>query len=215
MSSSTDPFEATFRVTVDRPTAWRRLTEATLAASASADAPTRLRLPGLDAAATVVESDAPGRLRATKDEEPFAGTDIVVTLTDVDGGTRIHIVQSGFDAGFGAPRHLMEIGWRYIVADLRTHLGTGVAPGRHLRPWGDLGAAATPEDGGLRVDDVRSGGLADRIGLVDGDLLTVLAGAPVTDALELETVLRVIDGGATVTAEWVRAGELHAPRDRP
>ena len=83
---------------------------------------------------------------------------------------------------------------------------------RHLRAWGDLGADVTPVDGGLRLRHVRDGSLAGRLGLLDGDLLVVLGGAPVSGHDDLLTVLRVLGDrpGGDVSAEWVRAGQLMA-----
>ena len=205
---STDGFEATFRLQVDRTTAWRRLT----GDDAGTEPGAHLWLPGFDAQATVTDVEPLRRLRATKDDEPCAGTDIVVTLEDDETGTRITVVQSRFGDWMPAMREMMAIGWRFIVADLRLFLATGVDARRHLRPWGDLGADASAADGGVRVEGVRVGGLADRLGMVDGDLLVTLAGAPVASCDDLVTVLRVLDAGAAadVGAEWVRAGELVA-----
>jgi len=202
---TTDRFEATFRLRIERGAAWERLTGRPLDAEGDGD---RLWLPGFDSAVTVTDAVAPDRLRATKDDPPCAGTDIVVTLTDEDTGTRIHVVQSRFGDQLPAPRDLMEIGWRHIVADLHTFLATGVHPRRHLRPWGDFGAATSASDGGILVRDVRPDGLADRLGLVDGDLLTSLAGAPVSSVGDLDTILRVIDPADLPRAEWVRDGRL-------
>lgn len=204
---TTDRFEATFRLRVDRVTAWQRLTSRPLNQDENPDHD-QLWLPGFDSAATVIDADPPDRLQATKDDQPCAGTDIVVTLTDEDTGTRIHVVQSRFGDQLPAPRDLMAIGWRHIVADLHTFLATGAHAHRHLRPWGDLGATATARDGGLLVEGIRPGGLADRVGLTDGDLLTVLAGAPVSAPADLDTILRVVDPGTTPPAEWVRDGTL-------
>ena len=97
---------------------------------------------------------------------------------------------------------------RYIVADLQTYLATGVDPRRHLRPWGDLGADATAIDGGVRVDRVRPGALANRLGITAGDLLVTLAGAPVASLDDLVTILRVLDSSARPDAEWIRSGSL-------
>ncbi|MGH9230957.1 MAG: SRPBCC domain-containing protein [Acidimicrobiales bacterium] len=205
---TTDGFEATFRLGIDRTTAWQRLTSRPLDHDEDTDLD-RLWLPGFDSAATVVDADAPDRLQTTKDDEPCAGTDIVVTLTDEDTGTRIHVVQSRFGDQLPAPRDLMAIGWRHIVADLHTFLATGVHAHRHVRRWGDLGATATALDGGLTIGDIQTGGLADRLGLADGDLLTTLAGAPITTHDDLDTVLRVIVPTASPSAEWVREGTLH------
>jgi hypothetical protein len=210
---SDDGFEATFRLRVDRATAWERLT-------GEGPSDRHRWLAGFDAQATVQEMDAPNRLRATKDDQPCAGTDIVVTLTDEATGTTIHVVQSGFGDWFPAMRELLSVGWCYIVADRRTFLATGVHARRHLRAWGDLGADASADDGGVRVRSVRPGGLAERLGLADGDLLVTLADAPVTSLAELATILRTLDGsredgsrddGSRVpAAEWIRDGALLA-----
>ncbi len=203
-----ESFQATFRLRIDRPTAWQRLTANRLD---PADGRDRLWLPGFDSTATVVDADPPTQLHATKDDEPCAGTDVIVTLTDDATGTRIRVVQSRFGDRLPAPRDLMDIGWRLIAADLHTYLATGVHPGRHLRPWGDLGATTTVLDGGLGLTDVRPGGLADRIGLVDGDLLVGLCGAPITSHTDLHSALRAIDASSQPTAEWIRDGQLCGP----
>jgi Activator of Hsp90 ATPase homolog 1-like protein len=201
---TTDRFHASFRVRIDRDTAWHRLT----ADEAGSDVPAHLWLPGFDSQVTVVDAAAPDRLRATKDDEPCAGTDIVVTLEDEDTGTRVHVTQSRFGDWLPTRYEIMSVGWRYIVADLQTYLATGVHARRHLRPWGDLGAEATAIDGGVSIDGVREGTLAHRLGLTSGDLLVTLAGAPVASLDDLVTVLRVLDATARPDAEWIRSGAL-------
>jgi uncharacterized protein YndB with AHSA1/START domain len=201
---TTDRFHASFRVRIDRDTAWHRLT----ADEAGSDVPAHLWLPGFDSQVTVVDAAAPDRLRATKDDEPCAGTDIVVTLEDEDTGTRVHVTQSRFGDWLPTRYEIMSVGWRYIVADLQTYLATGVHARRHLRPWGDLGAEATAIDGGVSIDGVREGTLAHRLGLTSGDLLVTLAGAPVAALDDLVTVLRVLDATARPDAEWIRSGAL-------
>jgi hypothetical protein len=198
---SVDHFEATFVLSVDRATAWSRLTEHL--------ARTGGWLPGFDAQTTVTARDDGARLQATKDDEPCAGTEIVVALADADAGTRITVVQSRFGDWLADRYGVMAVGWRHIVADLQTYLATGVHARRHLRPWGDLGAEVTPVGGGLQLGEVRSATLADRLGLRAGDLLVVLGGAPVSSYDDLLTALRVLDGRRVdVTAEWVRDGAL-------
>ncbi|HEU0172207.1 MAG TPA: SRPBCC domain-containing protein [Acidimicrobiales bacterium] len=201
---TTDRFHASFRLRIDRDTAWHRLT----ADEAGSDVPAHLWLPGFDSQVTVVDAAAPDRLRATKDDEPCAGTDIVVTLEDEDTGTRVHVTQSRFGDWLPTRYEIMSVGWRYIVADLQTYLATGVHARRHLRPWGDLGAEATAIDGGVSIDGVREGTLAHRLGLTSGDLLVTLAGAPVASLDDLVTVLRVLDATTRPDAEWVRSGAL-------
>ncbi|HEX6423653.1 MAG TPA: hypothetical protein VFZ79_09250 [Acidimicrobiales bacterium] len=219
---TSERFEATFTLGIDRTTAWRRLTEHRVGGAgagagegpagteaAGAEPPERCWLPGFDATATITDRADGSRLRATKDDEPCRGTDIVVSLTDAEEGTRITVVQSGFGDWLPARYDLMAIGWRHIVADLQAYLATGVHARRHLRPWGDLGASATPGAGGLRIGRVRAGTLAARLGLAEGDLLVVLAGAPVASDDDLVTVLRVLRGRpGPITAEWVRGGAL-------
>jgi hypothetical protein len=203
-----DGFEATFRLRIDREAAWRRLTEN----ATSSDEGEHVWLPGFDSQATIVAADPPGRLHASKDDEPCAGTDIVVTLEDDAIGVRIHVVQSRFGAWLPEHYEMMSVGWRYIVADLQTYLATGVHARRHLRPWGDLGADATAIDGGVRVDRIREGGLASQLGLDDGDLLVTLAGAPIASLDDLVTVLRTLDAATTSATEWIRSGSLVATR---
>ena len=199
---SEDRFEATFVLSIDRDTAWTRLTEHPIE---SDEGEQRCWLPGFDTSATVVEQEPAARLHLTKDDEPCAGTDIVVTLADTETGTRITVVQSRFGDWMPALYDVMAVGWRHIVADLQTYLVTGVHARRHLRPWGDLGADVTPIAGGLRIDRVRADTLADRLGLAGDDVLVVLAGAPVSSHDDLVTVLRVIGGRpGVVEAEWVR-----------
>jgi hypothetical protein len=200
---SSDRFEATFRVRLERLGVWRRLTENETGPDGD-----RLWLPGFDSRVTTVESDPPEELRATKDDEPCAGTDIRITLEDDDTGTIVHVVQSRFGDWLPARYDLMAIGWRFIVADLHTYLATGVHARRHLRPWGDLGAQAKATDGGILVDDVHPGSLADDLGIIDGDLLVTLAGAPVASLDDLVTVLRVLGDEPCPGAEWVRDGVL-------
>lgn len=202
---TTDGFEATFRVRLDRESTWQRLTEH------AEDGPgdEHMWLPGFDSQVTVVESEPPGRLRAVKDDEPCAGTDIVITLEDDGTGTRIHVVQSRFGDWLPARYEMMSVGWRYIVADLRTYLSTAVHAGRHARPWGDLGADATTDDGAIRIDRVRDGGLAAQLGMADGDLLVTLGGAPLASLDDLVVVLRVLAANTVrPEAEWIRSGSL-------
>jgi hypothetical protein len=201
-----DHFEATFVLSTAPATSWSRLTEHPVQPEGGHD---RYWLPGFDAETTVVEQQEGTRLVVTKDQEPCAGTEIVVTLEADEAGTRITVVQSRFGDWLPAMYDTMAVGWRHIVADLETYLGTGVHARRHLRPWGDLGAVARSEGGGLRVQDVRADGLAGRLGLRDDDLLVVLGGAPVANQDDLLTVLRVLEARpGPVAAEWVRDGAL-------
>lgn len=198
-----DGFEVTFRVGIPTDECWARLT--------GADAPAagdRIWLPGFDSQTVVGAVDEGRRLEAVKDEEPCAGTDIVITLTADDGGTVVHVVQSGFGGWLADHLDLLAVGWRHLTSDLQTFLATGVHAGRHLLAWGDLGADATPADGGMRLSDLRAGGLAAGLGLLDGDLLVTLGGAPVSSTDDLVTILRVLPDGSDPAATWIRDGRL-------
>jgi hypothetical protein len=202
---SSDRFEATFVVRTDPGTAWSRLTERPV----DSDESTRLWLPGFDSSATVTACEEGTELQATKDDEPCAGTNIVVQLVDHELGTQITVVQSGFGDWMPPLYDVMAVGWRHIVADLATYLHTGVHAQRHLRPWGDLGADATADAGGLRIHNIRPDTIAEQLSLQDDDLLVVLAGAPVCGQDDLETVLRVLDlHTGDITAEVVRNNTL-------
>lgn len=205
---STDRFEATFVLGIGRPEAWRRLTERPVDAG---DDGGGYWLPGFDARARVTAEAPEEHLEAVKVDEPCAGTTIAVTLEGAGTGTRITVVQSGFGDLTTVLGDLLAVGWRHIVADLETYLATGAHAGRHLRPWGDLGADTTGGPGGVAIGNVRSGTLADRLGLRPGDLVVSLAGAPVTDLDDLTTVLRVLATlPGPVTAEWVRDGAVRS-----
>ena len=117
-----DRFEATFVLGIDRNGAWARLTEHPID---SPDDEKRYWLPGFDSAATVIEEEVGSHLRLTKDDEPCAGTYVVVTLSDDETGTRITVVQSGFGDWMPPLYDMMAVGWRHIVADLQTYLSTG------------------------------------------------------------------------------------------
>lgn len=206
---TTDGFEATFRLHIDRHQAWQRLV-----GGADVGPGEQLWLPGFDSRATVVAADAPARLEATKDDEPCAGTDVVVVLEDEGTGTTVRVVQSGFTQVLGS-REIMAVGWRFIVADLELWLATGVHARRHLRLWGDLGSLPAGADGAVALGAVRPGSLADRLGMAEGDLLVDLAGAPVASVDDLVTILRVADLDGKIEAAWIRDGELHSGNAAP
>lgn len=212
-----DRFDARF--TIDAPPAgvWERLT--TFApAIGHADGvdlgPDQLWLPGFDASATVLTSEAPARLVARKDRDPCGGTRIEFSLTAESSGstvssTIVDVSQAEFGEWLGAIYEIIGVGWRHIVADIEAYLAFGVHPSRHLRPWGDLGADMSVAPGGVRVGAVRPDGPAAELRLVEGDVLVVLGGAPISSVDDLITVLRVlIRAEHSVDAEWIRDGEL-------
>ena len=57
-------------------------------------------LPGFQCPATEIAAVAGHRLEVVKAEHPCKGTTIVLTFEHVGTGTRIHVMQSGFDPTF-------------------------------------------------------------------------------------------------------------------
>ena len=123
----------------------------------------------------------------------------------------VDVSQAEFGDWLDSMYEIIGVGWRHIVADIEAYLEFGVHPSRHLRPWGDLGAGMSPAPGGVLVGAVRPDGLAAELELVDGDVLVVLGGAPISSIDDLITVLRVlIPAEHSVDAEWIRDGVLMA-----
>jgi hypothetical protein len=202
---TTDGFEAVFEIAVDRSEAWRRLT----GGRGVIEPGDELWLAGFDARLLVDDVVAGAKVHGIKDEEPCAGTRIVVVLEDQKSGTRVRVVQSGFGDWFRSAQEMLAVGWRFIVADLQTFLVTGVHARRHLRSWGNLGASVHTADGGVRVDAVDAGGMARRLGLREGDLLVSFREAPVASVGDLVTAVRTLGAHEELAqATWIRAGEL-------
>lgn len=211
-------FEDTFSVPVDLSTAWERLTSRRLDDG-------RLWLPGFDGAVDVKvmeigddPDEGPARLEAVKSDDPCAGTEIVVRLDDraAEHHTRLFVSQSNFGESFPTMRDVLEVGWAHIMADLHTYLTTGVHAARHFRRWGDIGAETHPADGGVLIGDVAAGGLADRLGLAEGDVLVTICDTPVSSMHNLATILRVLTNleieDDRIDAEWIRDGVLCSGR---
>jgi S1-C subfamily serine protease len=210
-----DRFDARFTVDAPVDSVWERLT--TFAGTPFEGDPgdpgdlraDQLWLPGFDASATVLASDASSRLVARKDHDPCAGTRIEFGLGADGARTVVDVSQSEFGEWLDAVYEIIGVGWRHIVADIEAYLAFGVHPSRHLRPWGEFGADMSVAPGGVRVGAVRSDGLAAELGLLQGDVLVVLGGAPISSIDDLITVLRVlIRAEHSIDAEWIRDGEL-------
>ena len=146
-----------------------------------------------------------------KSQQPCEGTLIAITFEHVDTGTRVRVVQSGFDEDF--VRGAGEAFWihtEHIFADLELFLRTGVIGRRAWRPLVWLGVGGITTSYGVVWDRVASDTWADRIGLREGDvLLTIDAAAAVLDR-DLGTVQRMVREGGEVAATWARASEHRA-----
>lgn len=172
--------------------------------------PHRWWLPGFAGTGTEIDVDPGRQLVVSKDDWPCAGTTIALTIEHVESGSRISVVQSGFDEGWVA--RAGESFWiiaDLIAADLRLFFETGVLGGRHARPWVPLGCEVRTARGGVEVVDVAIGTWAERAGLRPGDLLVTLGGAPLLDARDAVTVQRIVEVGTDLSTTWARDGKLH------
>jgi len=217
-----EKFETTVVVEVAPEHVWKALTERTVASVASVvsgeggegAAERHLVLPGFPsfeklpvpgASFAPLEVD-PGRLlRLRKDHHPCQGTEVAIQLEQTETGTRITIVQSGFDAAFldFAGRNVVFGHGDQIAADLALYVERGVfAPGR---VWGaSLGATTSDRGFGLEIVRVHPETFAARVGLQPGDLLVALRGVRVYAISGLTTLLAVSEPGAEAEAAWFR-----------
>lgn len=194
-----DGFEATFVVSTPRAEAWKRLEK---------DDDGRWWIPGVESPADELEVVPETMLRTRKAAEPCLGTEIVITLEDADTGTRITFAQFGFGDGFSSRRPWLESGWWAIRADLWVFFEHGVRPERHARPWASPGCSVVEAPGGLLVNGVQPGALADQCGVQTGDLLLTIGGAPVVTIRELSILMRGRRPGTETKLRYLRGGEL-------
>lgn len=194
-----DGFEATFVVSTPRAEAWKRLTT-------TDDG--QWWIPGVEAPADELEIEPEHMLRARKAVEPCKGTEIVITMEDAETGTRITFVQTGFGPGFAASRPWLEAGWWAIRADLYVFFEHGASPQRHARPWANLGCGVDETPGGLTVNEVQPDSFAGQAGVQTGDLLLLVAGAPVVTVRELSILLRSRRPGTETKLRYLRDDEI-------
>lgn len=197
--------ETTFEVDIAPDQVWARMQRLTAEHDTGDGA---WWLPGFECRATEVEA-APGRcLKVVKAEHPCRDTTIVFTLDHVASGSRIHVVQSGFDPTFVelAGEDLFKHG-RDIYADLELFVRTGVIAERAWRPWAQFGFRHDVHSFGIEIVSVDEGGWAGRTGLAVGDILLTLAGVPVFDSEQISGLQRLLHVGEELDATWVRDGQ--------
>ena len=186
-----DGFEVTFVVEVPRAEAWDRLANAKPAFEGLGSAREgQWWIPGVEAPADELEVREKELLRARKAMEPCKGTEIVITMTDEDTGTRIRFVQTGFGPRFGEARPWLAAGWYPILADLVVFFERGVSLGRHAGIWAGIGCDVAETGGGLVALDVAPDGFAAQAGIQRGDLIVQLAGSPITTVRDLAVLVR-------------------------
>jgi hypothetical protein len=202
--------EATFEIPSEPDAVWKALEEASIGRVDPAREPREWWLPGFESRAIEVERDAPSRLTVRKAQQPCEGTLIAMTFEHLDSGTRVHVVQSGFDEAFvSGGGEAFWIHGECIYADLELYLQTGVVGRRAWRPLVWLGVGAVTTSYGVMVRTVQPDSWADRVGLGEGDILLTLNGAPLYSTRDLGTVQRLVHAGNDIVATWARAGEHH------
>jgi hypothetical protein len=188
--------------------AWKALEELRVGRTDLDQEPQEWWLPGFESRAIEIESDETQRLTVRKSDPPCDGTLIAITFEHVDTGTRIRVVQSGFDEEFvRAGGESFWIHAEHIFADLQLFLQTGVIGRRAWRPIVWLGVRAVTTPYGVEVMDVTPDTWADRIGLRAGDILLTVSGAPLFDTRDLGTVQRILHADDVARGTWARNGE--------
>jgi hypothetical protein len=145
-----------------------------------------------------------------KDDEPCAGTTIVVEVRHAASGSSIRVVQSGFDAEFVARAE--ESFWTHaerIAADFELYVRRGLIAGRAWRwPRVDLGLRVHTDSSAVVVDDVRPDSWAAAVGLVPGDLVLALAGASIYDSADLFVAQQTLDAGTEVSVVFAHGAVI-------
>jgi PDZ domain len=195
---TTDRFETTFSIAASPDVVWTRLDQR--------DGDGHWLLPAFEGLGEEIDVETGSRLHVRKVTEPCAGSEIVIVLEHEASGTKVTVSQSGFPAWFAFATDAFAIGWRHIVADLALYLDRGVRGDRHARTWAMLGCSLLETTVGLEVIETMPGTLADKIGLVAGDVLLTVGGAPIVTRAELETMMR-ISGGQEIEVEWAHGDE--------
>lgn len=206
----TDQFTASFVLDIAPAEAWAALQEAQSLKPSSKEAPAyeQWYLPGFPVGTGELLESIPGELlRVRKDTQPCEGTEILVQFEAEGTGTRVTMVQSGFGAGFFiAMGEVLGVGWVHIVADFALYLERRVDPRRHYHRWASMGCSTRTTPFGLEIAGVQ-GGFAAAAGLVPGDLLLTVHGAPIATQLELQTIMRIVRAGDPISCTWLRGRE--------
>jgi S1-C subfamily serine protease len=108
--------------------------------------------------------------------------------------------------GFDQPR-LARLADRF-AAPTRPPLGVlGADAAKYLAQHPELAASLPPGTTGVYAGRVRAGTVADRAGLVAGDVITGLAGKRVPTMAVLDQLIGTVGAGDAVTVRFLRAGE--------
>jgi uncharacterized protein YndB with AHSA1/START domain len=214
-------YERTFSVSVPVERAWRACTHPDelarwfFAPAGTDGGEARFDLFGTEVAWTILELDPPRRLRYRQGPGPVprlpGPIETCMTFEEEGSGTRISITHSGFGDGDDWATALESVsrGADESLADLILYLETGVGFARHPMERSFHGIQAREVPAGLVVHAVDPGTFGAALGLVPGDLVVEVGGAPVWGYRELWTLARATSPGTEATASWIRGGELH------
>ena len=169
----------------------------------------RWTLPGMEATGVVDEVVPNKRLVHRETSGPHTSAQITVTFEEVEAGTKVTIVHSGFGDGADLGEWLegTSLGWAQAIRDLNAYLLTGVPARRFASEMQSPGMQMHDTDAGIVVDVVEPGGMADQAGLHRGDLVLRVGNAPVFAIAELWVLMRLYPAGTTLEIEYVRDGE--------
>lgn len=193
--------EATFEVDRSPEDLWHELQ--TLGAERAPD--TGWWMPGFESPGAEVSAEPGRRLIVTKVSEPCRGTTIAITFEHAGTGSRIRVVQSGFDAAF--LRGAGDAFWthaRRILADAELWFRSGVDAGRAWRAWSPSGLRVKDRPFGAVVASMAEESWAARVGLEVGDVLIEFMGAPVFSGADVAVLEQAPRPGDDVRAVWVR-----------
>ena len=212
-----DDYQTTFVVDLAPDEVWDALTRRVLEEEPGADGKKHYVLPGFPSfvsrkdagsSCTLIEEEVGRLLRVKKDDEPCAGTEIVVKLEHAETGTRITIVQSGFGPFLDyAGRDTVFGHGDQIARDFRLFLERGLTvPGT---VWGaGLDAKISQTPVGVKIDSVVDDGFAAGVGMRSGDLLLTFGVIRVHDLQQLWTVLALTEIGSKVDASFARGTKM-------
>jgi uncharacterized protein YndB with AHSA1/START domain len=150
----------------------------------------------------LVYSEGPGIL-------PVA-TEVTVTFTETEAGTRLTVTQAGFGEGedWQAQLDNVGLGWIQTLAGLELYLLTGVRFDRFFTFRSDLGVVTGEALAGPEVLTVMPESFGAEAGLEPGDIIVQVGAAPVFTRSDLWLFTREHDAGEQVEVAYVRGGEL-------
>lgn len=198
-------FEHEFEVEATVEAVWNRILDAQPAEPVEG----RWWVPGFDSAGEEVALGAPTRLTVRKSSMPCEGTLIDFTFEHIASGTRIRVVQSGFDEAWveSAGESFWAVA-NHIRYDVELFFRRGVVGGRHGRPFTWFGWLARPTSEGLEITHVMDDTYAARAGVAPGDVLLTVGGAPVVDEREMTTLSRGPTPGVDLETTVARGAEV-------